>query len=365
MRGQSGKQQILPAMMNGIKSIQNITSVTPNMHLQIQLHLQEMRDHQQAQLQSSSLDTSHSPLALPQLHNGANGINGTSEANGTSGNGGQFPATNGHSSRNSSHATTNGHKRIKIEVKTVNNIAEKQLIDLVTCKLCKGYLIDATTLDLCMHTFCRPCAVTYIRKNQRCPECHIEIKDKRFLNRLKTDTTMQNIVYKIVPGLYEKEMARRRTFYASKPNTIARCPSEMFGDIPFAKTIKPDDMLNISLSWGEPSPEFDPIKMYLSCRADTTMSAIKKLIIAKFGLNRPIRIWFANTKGQNTEISFDLTALMDVAVTFNWRPDTFKDERLNLIFEEQDPPKEDATSKKPPQVSGANFSLLTSPDRAP
>lgn len=209
---------------------------------------------------------------------------------------------------------------------------KKELIDLVTCKLCKGYLIDAATLDLCMHSFCRPCAVKYIREKPRCPECNLEIKDKRSLNRLKLDFTLQNIVYKLVPGLYEKEMARRRKFYATRPSTTARYKSEMFGDIPPSKTIKPDDMLNVSITWSRDSPE-EQIKTYLHCRADSTMLVLRKLIVGKFGLERPIKIYYGNS-----EIFFDLTTLMDVAATYNWAPEN---KVMNLCFKEEEEEEEE------------------------
>lgn len=181
-----------------------------------------------------------------------------------------------------------------------------------------------------MHSFCRPCALKYISPEHRCPECNIEIKDKKFLNRLRPDATLQSIVYKLVPGLYEKEMARRRKFYAARPTPTPRYKCEMFGDIPPAKTIKPDDMLNISLTWLKDPPEEEPNVTYLLCRADSTMLVLKKLINAKFGLERPIKFYY-----EKSEILFDLTALLDVAATFDWHPDK---KVLALNFKEQDIP---------------------------
>jgi len=177
-----------------------------------------------------------------------------------------------------------------------------------------------------MHSFCRPCAVKFIREKPRCPECNLEIKDKRFLNRLKTDVTVQNIVYKLVPGLYEKEMARRRKFYAARPSPTPRYKSEMFGDIPPSKTIKPDDMLNVCLAWIR-DPLDEPIKTYLHCRADSTLLVLRKLIVGKFGLEGSIKIYYGNS-----EIFFDLTTLMDVAATFNWAPEN---KIINLSFKEE------------------------------
>lgn len=256
--------------------------------------------------------------------------------------------TNGH--HNNINNNINNHNHVTIHNNTITNHTsnnshnqrhpKRELIDLITCKICKGYLIDATTIDLCMHTFCRPCAVDHVKKSLRCPECNIEIKDKRYLNRLKSDVNMQNIVYKLVPGLYEKEMARRRKFYQARPSPTTRYPSEMFGDIPPSKTVKPDDMLNVCLNFvtEADSNSDEPLKLHLHCRADSTMFLLKKLISAKFGLERPVKIYHGNS-----EIFFDLTTLVDVATTFNWKPEETK-KILNLNIKEEEEKKEQINS---------------------
>lgn len=215
---------------------------------------------------------------------------------------------------------TNGTKKLN-----QRNAPKKELIELVTCNLCKGYLIDAVTLDMCMHSFCKACAIKYIREKPRCPECNIEITEKRSLRRLKTDHTIQNIVYKLVPGLYEREMSRRRKFYAARPTQTPRHANEMFGDIPPCKSIKPDQMINIGITWNKDCLG-EPIKTYLYCRADCTMLILRKLLVGKFGLDRPIKIYYGNS-----EIFFDLTTIMDVAATYNWKPE---DKVLNFTFRE-------------------------------
>lgn len=45
----------------------------------------------------------------------------------------------------------------------------------ITCRLCEGYLIDATTVTECLHTFCRSCLVKYLEENNTCPTCRIVI----------------------------------------------------------------------------------------------------------------------------------------------------------------------------------------------
>ncbi|MBN3280693.1 PCGF3 protein, partial [Polyodon spathula] len=103
----------------------------------------------------------------------------------------------------------------------------------ITCRLCEGYLIDATTVTECLHTFCRSCLVKYLEENNTCPTCRIVIHQSHPLQYIGTrhtspkqkdkqngldrqtrhDRTMQDIVYKLVPGLQDAELKKQRDFY--------------------------------------------------------------------------------------------------------------------------------------------------------
>ncbi|KAJ8247419.1 hypothetical protein GJAV_G00246170 [Gymnothorax javanicus] len=83
----------------------------------------------------------------------------------------------------------------------------------ITCRLCEGYLIDATTVTECLHTFCRSCLVKYLEENNTCPACRIVIHQSHPLQYIGHDRTMQDIVYKLVPGLQDAEMKKQREFY--------------------------------------------------------------------------------------------------------------------------------------------------------
>ncbi|XP_018095407.1 polycomb group RING finger protein 3 isoform X2 [Xenopus laevis] len=83
----------------------------------------------------------------------------------------------------------------------------------ITCRLCNGYLVDATTVTECLHTFCRSCLVKYLEENNTCPTCRIVIHQSHPLQYIGHDRTMQDIVYKLVPGLQEVEMRKQREFY--------------------------------------------------------------------------------------------------------------------------------------------------------
>ncbi|ERE65330.1 polycomb group RING finger protein 6 [Cricetulus griseus] len=93
-----------------------------------------------------------------------------------------------------------------------------QLTPYISCSICKGYLIDATTITECLHSFCKSCIVKHFDHSNRCPKCNIVVHQSRPHSKLRLDPHLQNIVYKVVAGLEEKEKKQRREF--SKEN----CP---------------------------------------------------------------------------------------------------------------------------------------------
>jgi len=87
----------------------------------------------------------------------------------------------------------------------------------ITCGLCKGYLIDATTILECLHTFCKSCIVLYIQKdNKTCPKCSTTIHHSYPLQHISFDRTMQDLVEKLVPNLFQKEHERKVKFHKER-----------------------------------------------------------------------------------------------------------------------------------------------------
>lgn len=90
----------------------------------------------------------------------------------------------------------------------------KDLNSVLVCRLCEGYLIDATALVECLHTFCRGCILRYFENNKtQCPVCPAVYKKKT--QCFRSDSQIQALVYKLVPSLFVKEMQRREEFYRS------------------------------------------------------------------------------------------------------------------------------------------------------
>jgi len=104
----------------------------------------------------------------------------------------------------------------------------KDLNDVITCKLCKGYFIEATTITECLHTFCKSCIVSHLEDDTMCPTCEVQIHQSYPLNYIAHDRTMQDIVYKLVPHLQQDETERERLFYEERglPNPKDELPED-------------------------------------------------------------------------------------------------------------------------------------------
>uniref|UniRef100_A0A8C5W0V2 RING-type domain-containing protein n=1 Tax=Microcebus murinus TaxID=30608 RepID=A0A8C5W0V2_MICMU len=68
----------------------------------------------------------------------------------------------------------------------------------ITCCICKGYLIKPTTVTECLHTFCKTCTVQHFEDSNDCP---------------RLDNTLEEIIFKLVPGLREQELERESEFW--------------------------------------------------------------------------------------------------------------------------------------------------------
>ncbi|KFM56645.1 Polycomb group RING finger protein 1, partial [Stegodyphus mimosarum] len=105
-----------------------------------------------------------------------------------------------------------------------HRVCIRDLNPQIVCILCAGYFIDATTITECLHTFCKSCIVKYLQTTKYCPMCNVKVHETQPLLNLKIDRTLQDIVYKVVPGLWDNEMKRRQDF--EKMRGLKRCDDE-------------------------------------------------------------------------------------------------------------------------------------------
>ncbi|XP_065168180.1 cell surface glycoprotein 1-like [Atheta coriaria] len=189
------------------------------------------------------------------------------------------------------------------------------IVDLnehLTCFLCKGYFIDATTIIECLHSFCRGCIVKYLESNKYCPVCDVQVHKTKPLLNIRPDKILQDIVYKLVPKLYHNETQKRRDFYAAHPESK---PSglETRAEASYQHLLTPDEMLCISLMYNGAADKCTP--RYLRCSASLSIWHLQKLIRNKYDLSVHHRVEILH---QDEALAAYLT-LMDVAYIYLWR----------------------------------------------
>lgn len=204
----------------------------------------------------------------------------------------------------------------------------------ITCPICRGYYIDATTIVECLHSFCRSCIIKYLqvnRNNSYCPVCEMMINSSK--PNIKLDKALQDIVYKLVPGLFQKEMERRQKFYASRPGPAATATPEQRGEDTERIIFSPEDVISFSLEYADATTDNDSIsskssdsnesqlssniaRRYLQCPAVVNISHLKKFICMKYDID-------------STQFAIDILykrvplpdyyTLMDIAYIYNWK----------------------------------------------
>lgn len=170
-----------------------------------------------------------------------------------------------------------------------------QINEMITCKICSGYLVDATTVTECLHTFCKSCIVKHLEDNINCPECEVMIHQSHPLDYIAFDRTMQDIVYKLVPSLGKDEYKRERDFYAERGMP---CPKDLEEESPEdgeksqeeEKPVEPgstldyhrfDEQVNLVLESADPDVLPDISRKYVRVSALATITHLKKFLALK------------------------------------------------------------------------------------
>ncbi|XP_024890867.1 polycomb group RING finger protein 3 [Temnothorax curvispinosus] len=211
----------------------------------------------------------------------------------------------------------------------------KNLNSHITCKICRGYLIDATTVTECLHTFCKSCLVKHLEEKHTCPTCQIVIHQSHPLQYISFDRTMQDIVYKLVPDLQENEIKRERDFYRARGLS---CPKDILpnaGEIEEEKANadahaesdyhRTDEQVNVCLECTNSSLKTLK-RRFIRCSAQATITHMKKFI-AKKALNGMEKYRDIDILCNNELLGKDHT-LKFVYVT-RWR---FRDPPLRLQY---------------------------------
>lgn len=200
----------------------------------------------------------------------------------------------------------------------------------ITCPLCRGYYIDATTIVECLHSFCRSCIIKHLKAKSYCPVCEMMINAAK--PNIKLDKALQDIVYKLVPGLFQKEMERRQQFYSSRPGPAATATPEQRGEDTERIIFSPEDVISFSLEYSdatdtdsisskssdsnEPQPLSATSRRFLQCPAVVNINHLKKFLSMKFDIDSS---QFAIDILYKRVPLPDYYTLMDIAYIYNWK----------------------------------------------
>ncbi|XP_023654400.1 polycomb group RING finger protein 6 isoform X3 [Paramormyrops kingsleyae] len=91
-----------------------------------------------------------------------------------------------------------------------------ELFPYICCTICKGFFIEATTITECLHTFCKSCIVKHFFYSNRCPNCNVVVHQTQPLYNIRLDRQLQDIVFKMIPHLEERERERMQSFYKER-----------------------------------------------------------------------------------------------------------------------------------------------------
>ncbi|KAJ8404265.1 hypothetical protein AAFF_G00340380 [Aldrovandia affinis] len=214
------------------------------------------------------------------------------------------------------------HKTTRIKITELN----PNLI----CPLCVGYFIDATTIVECLHSFCKTCIVSFLETNKFCPRCDVQVHKTRPLLSIRSDKTLQDIVYKLVPGLFKDEMKRRRDFYTANPVADGALASkEDLGEVREDERVAADDeIISLSIEFHqekkndkkpsdsrETDREKANNKRFLRCPAAMTVMHLAKFLRSKMDIPNNYRIEVLY-EGEPLK---DYYTLIDIAYIYTWR----------------------------------------------
>ncbi|KAL0597657.1 Polycomb group RING finger protein 2 [Plecturocebus cupreus] len=190
--------------------------------------------------------------------------------------------------------------------------------------LCGRYFINATTIVECLHSFCKTCIVRYLETNKYCPMCDVQVHKTRPLLSIRSDKTLQDIVYKLVPGLFKDEMKQRQDFYVAYPLTeVPNGSNEDQGEILEQEkgALSDDEIVSLSIEFceGTGMRRRAPWRMGMGTRRKGALPAVPGSL-AKFLRNK-----MDMPSKYKVEVLYEdkplkeYYTLMDIAYIYPWR----------------------------------------------
>ncbi|XP_065368636.1 protein suppressor 2 of zeste [Calliphora vicina] len=237
--------------------------------------------------------------------------------------------------------------------------------ELFTCYLCQGYMINPTTIDVCTHTYCRSCIARHLAVDCYCPQCGKAIT----ISNLQSDDALRSIIFKLVPGLYQKERERLVQFVNNRKNegNLIGATENSLNELLESDDdlFSPTDPISLSLEFhpvlADQCPEgtVPPVR-YLQCPASVKVHHLKRFLCSKFEIDPCNRRVGIDIIYEDEVLPSDFT-LMDVGYCYKWqRHAPLKLTYRILIYNDELPSKSDndyVTDDKVSEKSHKNSSL--------
>ncbi|XP_014438804.1 polycomb group RING finger protein 6 [Tupaia chinensis] len=196
-----------------------------------------------------------------------------------------------------------------------------ELTPYILCSICKGYLIDATTITECLHTFCKSCIVRHFYYSNRCPKCNIVVHQTQPLYNIRgflplgawihsgvegtetktlkrLDRQLQDIVYKLVINLEEREKNQMHDFYKERglevpkpavPQPVPSSKGRSKKALESVFRIPPELDMSLLLEFigaNEGTGHFKPLeKKFVRVSGEATIGHVEKFLRRKMGLD--------------------------------------------------------------------------------
>uniref|UniRef100_A0A6P4F798 Protein suppressor 2 of zeste n=1 Tax=Drosophila rhopaloa TaxID=1041015 RepID=A0A6P4F798_DRORH len=192
----------------------------------------------------------------------------------------------------------------------------RQFHDLVTCRLCRGYMIDPTTVDFCYHTYCRSCILKHLLRSVYCPDCKASGGKEISELNLKSDDTLRSLIYKLVPNLYRRECKELADFEEQHEDLVDEKTSH---EQEFFTTT---ELVSLSLEYhpamlhqcgaGEVPPT-----IYLQCAAGLRVELLKRFLCTKYNIEAENKLVEVEVTYEDEVLPSNFT-LMDVGYCYKW-----------------------------------------------
>lgn len=179
----------------------------------------------------------------------------------------------------------------------------------------------------------------YLKADNYCPQCMLNVGNGGgikaiSMTNLKSDNILRSVIYKLVPGLYQKERERLQQFAKHNKNEANCTASSSTNDETSLSELQaiedenldffsPTEPISLSLEFhpvlAEQCPEgLVPAIRYLQCPASVKVQHLKRFLCSKFSIDPDNRRVGIDIIYENEILPSDFT-LMDVGYCYQWQ----------------------------------------------